>query len=639
MKIISIEAQNYMRFKELKLNLETGLHLISGYNYDEDTSNGSGKTSVLQVIEIAIFGETLRGLGKDEIINEDAGRNCFVKVAFSHNNEECTILRTRKPNDIVFTRNGVKDVGKDDLETQKRIQSFIGITHEAFTKSIYLNTSDECNFVALSDKDKQDLLTSLLDLTIFDKAYDRTSELLKSMYTERTEVDSKRKILESKVNQNTDFIKTLHQQSEAFAIQKEKDIETKKTIISNIQTNVNEVKKKIEAQIKELNKLDRPEAITMDFSLYDDELAEIKEILSYEKETIAERSKLDNNIFLEKNNIAKYKQEIAKFTNLEGNCTRCSQPITKEHVEKEIVALNELIKESESKLVSYRKALTTDIEPAINLINGAKERKEAIDDLKSKSKQERELEIIKFNAKEASIQKEIVALRKEASLHEESIARTIKEITDLTVKQNSFPKMIDKCAKEIAKDSEEHKVVSQSLYDINKNGEIVELLKKSYRNVKYYVFEQVVEEWNSKMDDLLKTLFNEDLIVEISTETETGKGEIKQKFSTHITLGDKKRSYQSLSEGEKQRVNLAGNFALNDVVQARSGANIDIMCLDEILSKGLDSEGAYKIVELLDKMKIDKKIYIIDHADYVKGIIDSEIKIERRNKISKIMEG
>ena len=80
MRIKSIELQNFLPFKHIKLDLlnsvedSASIYFISGINYnsnDDDSSNGSGKSSIIgESIMYNIYGKGLRGSKQKVKLND-----------------------------------------------------------------------------------------------------------------------------------------------------------------------------------------------------------------------------------------------------------------------------------------------------------------------------------------------------------------------------------------------------------------------------------------------------------------------------------------------------------------------------------------------------------------------------------------
>ena len=97
-----------------------------------------------------------------------------------------------------------------------------------------------------------------------------------------------------------------------------------------------------------------------------------------------------------------------------------------------------------------------------------------------------------------------------------------------------------------------------------------------------------------------------------------------------ISLVDKKgASYQSLSNGEKRRLDIAIQFALHDYVSMYCGMHMDTVFIDEILDT-LDDIGVDNIFEVL-RLKLDycnlRSIYVITHNDSLKDKFDKVITV------------
>lgn len=90
-------------------------------------------------------------------------------------------------------------------------------------------------------------------------------------------------------------------------------------------------------------------------------------------------------------------------------------------------------------------------------------------------------------------------------------------------------------------------------------------------------------------------------------------------------------SYQSLSNGEKRRLDISIQFALHDYVQTYCGMQMDTLFIDEILDT-LDDIGVDNIFEVL-RLKLDycnlKSIYVITHNNLLKDKFDNIITIKK----------
>jgi DNA repair exonuclease SbcCD ATPase subunit len=90
-------------------------------------------------------------------------------------------------------------------------------------------------------------------------------------------------------------------------------------------------------------------------------------------------------------------------------------------------------------------------------------------------------------------------------------------------------------------------------------------------------------------------------------------------------------SYQSLSNGEKRRLDISIQFALHDYVHTYCGMEVDCCFIDEILDT-LDDIGVENIFEVL-RLKLDycqlKSIYVITHNNALKDKFDKVITVKK----------
>jgi len=94
MKIIRLEINNFFSVKHIVLGKDVfkpgTLNLVIG-------KNGEGKSTIFsESISWCLFGQTDRGKGKDEVINETVGKDCCVEIVLRENKKYYRIKRFRK---------------------------------------------------------------------------------------------------------------------------------------------------------------------------------------------------------------------------------------------------------------------------------------------------------------------------------------------------------------------------------------------------------------------------------------------------------------------------------------------------------------------------------------------------------------
>ena len=111
----------------------------------------------------------------------------------------------------------------------------------------------------------------------------------------------------------------------------------------------------------------------------------------------------------------------------------------------------------------------------------------------------------------------------------------------------------------------------------------------------------------------------------------------KLKFVTKIKKNGLDKSYESLSDGEKGRARLATLFSLSSIVASRKSNNFSLMLLDELFD-GLPEECRERVIALLETLRDEKDlILIIDHFKAVGNLVESVIRVEKKDGISQIV--
>ena len=94
--------------------------------------------------------------------------------------------------------------------------------------------------------------------------------------------------------------------------------------------------------------------------------------------------------------------------------------------------------------------------------------------------------------------------------------------------------------------------------------------------------------------------------------------------------------YNSFSEGEKMRIDLALVFTWRAIAKMKNSANTNLMVLDEIFDSSLDGQGTddfFKIVRKLDK----ENIFIISHkGDILFDKFTNIIKFEKEHNFTEL---
>jgi hypothetical protein len=94
-------ATQAVQFDRRDLTLVLGQNLDLGGD-DTGARNGTGKTTIINALSYALYGNALTNIKKDNLINKTNGKNMLVTIEFEKDGVDYKIERGRKPNTMAF---------------------------------------------------------------------------------------------------------------------------------------------------------------------------------------------------------------------------------------------------------------------------------------------------------------------------------------------------------------------------------------------------------------------------------------------------------------------------------------------------------------------------------------------------------
>lgn len=172
---------------------------------------------------------------------------------------------------------------------------------------------------------------------------------------------------------------------------------------------------------------------------------------------------------------------------------------------------------------------------------------------------------------------------------------------------------IDKAAEEFIDYSDEIKTLNEELNKIvdTKSNSVMEkylrgILTEMFKDsgIKGLIIKKYIPLFNKQINSYLKVM-DADYVFTLNEEfNETIKSRGREEFS-----------YNSFSQGEKARIDIALLFTWRDIAELVSGVKINCLFLDEVFDSATDVDGVKSITQILNKMQ-DSNIFIISHRDH-----------------------
>lgn len=557
-------------------SFENGLTAITG-------KNGHGKSSILDILSFAIFGQPYRKIKIAELINKTNNKAMFVEVKFTIDSNKFIIQRGIKPNILAIFKNDEEvELLSSKALIQEEINETIGIDYLLFKQIIALAVNANKPFLTLSAYDKRNIVDTIFNINVFGNM----TKLIKKTIAD---IKVNLKIKTNELNDSFLYLTTVEKRFNELVKTKNSFEEDKKRDIKLVNDSIllleNDIKKS-----KDNIKIGNDYQSNLIINDVEKNIKNLKDInnklniLQYEKKML-----LKDNKYIESNEF----------------CNVCKSKITEEHKNIHIKDTNEKIKtiNEEIETKTNNKSKEEEI-----ILKADKIIKEKTDVIKQIENQQNKLHIL------------TIKLENNNNMKKSAEDRTFS--VDLVEFEN-----------DVIKKRKIYELLKDEVDDIQYNLDVNNLMSDviSENGVKSHFMKKLLPLLNSKIAKYLEEfempfimtfdeLLNES-IISISTKG----GDI---------------NYYSCSEGEKQKLNLSILLSFIDIIKSISNWSCNIMFFDELLDSAVDPTSLVLILQTIKKMTTDNKMatYIISHRAYDGGIFDSVVEIEKRSNFSFIKE-
>lgn len=191
-----LTAKNLYSFRELEFEFARGLFLIIGENVDSPlaSSNYSGKSNIFESLMWTLYGKGTKetkpdgspypSVTKEQVIHNGES-DCRGEVEVESDGISYTIVRTRnqRGGDLYVVSEGKKLSGKSISETQKIVDSILGMSFETFLQSVMFAQGSK-RFTQAKDSEIKELFGEVLGFSIWENAKNEVKKILKNQSTE-----------------------------------------------------------------------------------------------------------------------------------------------------------------------------------------------------------------------------------------------------------------------------------------------------------------------------------------------------------------------------------------------------------------------------------------------------------------------
>ena len=556
-------------FDKNLLTLVLGENLDLGGD-DAGSRNGTGKTTIINALSYALYGEALTKIRRENLINKTNGKGMLVTVEFETQGQNYRIERGRKPNILKFYREDI-DVTADDIDesqgdsrkTQEDINKLLNMSHTMFKHLVALNTYTE-PFLSLKANDQREIIEQLLGITILSEKAERLKDEQKRIRDAMAEEDARIKGVETANKKVQESIDNLEIKSKAWdANQTEEIARTTKAISQLITVD-------IDAEIQAHK--DKKE-----WQKQDSEQANLNK----------EKASLESSLLRAERTHSKYEKELQDIAS--KKCYTCGQELHDEAHQTILAEKENDVKESQT----YIDGITLQL----------KEVQDKLDEI----------------GNIADCPKTFYDNSEEAYNHKNNLASLEDRKREKEEEINPYTEQMDELKEQAIQD-----ISWDQMNALSEMKEHMDFLYKLLTSKDSFIRKRIIDQnlafLNKRLQFYLdrtglphQVIFQNDLTVEI---TELGRD----------------LDFDNLSRGERNRLILSMSWAFRDVWESLY-QSINLLFIDELVDNGLDAAGVESALGILKKMSREraKNIYLISHKDELSSRVNNILKVIKDN--------
>ena len=555
-KIKSITIKNFMSVGNTTQAVNfahDGLTLVLGNNLDlggEGSRNGTGKTTLINALSYAVYGQALTNIRKDNLVNKTNNKNMLVTVDFERDGHSYRIERGRKPNkfqfivdDAIVNEQGTDEAQGENRLTQEEVLRVFDMSHTMFKHIVALNTYTE-PFLAMKANEQRAIIEELLGIS-------RLSEKAERLKEHQRETNEDIKTEQARLEQVKISNEKMEETIRKFHIRSISWEEANKKAITELTNGITELEKiDIDAEIQQHKLLTQWQERSQKIKSYDQNLNFNKSNLSSTEKLIASLS--------------------SQLTTLESKeCPMCEQKL---HTDKHDQLVEDIKMEHTSKLEEQKQIIGT------------------IESLEKQISEQGELGERPLTAYESI---------DEAYDHRQNLAELKNQLENEKQKENPHTEQIEELK---AKNIEEVDYAQINAFQKLKDHQdfLYKLLTSKDSFIRKKIIDQNLLYLNSRLNYYLDKIGLPHEVV------------FKSDLSVEITELGRELDFDNLSRGERNRLILGLSWAFRDVYESMN-TSVNLLFIDELVDSGMDTMGVESAMSVLKKMSREggKNIFLI----------------------------
>lgn len=589
-KFKHLKIQNFLSIGNtpVELTFGEGINIITGINKDKpDRRNAIGKSTIADGLYFAIFGETLREIKKDLIVNNVTGGTACIELTFvvdsSIGTNEFRVVRSLNPSKVYVYKDGVDKTRDTIANTNKYICDVLSATPSVFQNCVILTVNNAVPFMAKNKIEKRKFIEDIFGLEVF-------SNMLSELRGELNGVSREYELENAKYDEVNKTVVDYERQREKVLEHRR----LKRDVYLNRQTENENNLTTLQTKKDSINFFDEI-AIKERIVKLDEYISKCDKVISSKNLQIGELT----------GKIKALKTNLSKIGTDEDTCPVCLRSIQdhdSDYIEAEKTKIENEITELLHNLKTLRDEVVDTQEKKDIVATKLKEEESKLSKNKLLQQESKNLEdkINQIYKWQQSLKEDIQQVENTSTDFDDLIETTKARITELD--------------NHIAEKKATVQMLEVVKYVISEEG------------VKSYIVNKLLELLNSKLMYYLKKLdsnaicyFNEFFEEEIVNEN------------------NKICSYFNFSGAERKSVDLACLFTFSDLRRMQGGVQYNIAFYDELFDSSFDEKGIELIVDILKERadQYNECIYVISHrSESLKAVTGEVVYLQKENGIT-----
>ena len=596
MKLHCLTITNFRSFKgeqTFRFPDDPGLYFMQGVNKSEPRleANGAGKTTIWDALTWLFFAKTAKGLKAGDVCNWEAGKRTSVELAFEDGDGAVslkTMKRTWGPNSWTLQDlfGNVTDLTKDQ---SNQVLALLRLDFAPFLNSV-LMAQGQPMFLDLKHDAKAALFSDVMGLDLWLDYSAKASKKASAQDAVSRGYERELAGLRATLAQIQGQDLKAHNakwQAEQDALIKDLELQYEQALVKH--ANV----KKDMAGLAEVAKVRRNE--------YHDDTKFLDAAIADVKTSLAGLQRVKEAATVAK---TKYASTLEAREELRsGKCPTCGQTVKHTH---EAPSAAEVKKKLEA-TDHAAKVLKAALEDHDDLVQAEERAADAVANSKKKMQRSED--------DERDARQSLQRLERELDALEDKVEELVKQKSPYA----GLQKLQREQGEQVVADIEDKQ---RLLDDSNSRYSLYSFWVRGFKEVRLQLIAEALQELEIEVNNCVMDMGLVDWELNFLVDRETKGGNIQRGFNVVVTSPHNANPvpWEAWSGGEAQRLRIAAQEGLGNLIRSRTGTSLNLEVWDEP-TNGLSGQG---IKDLLDSLaaraqRESRQVWLIDHTAHSFG--------------------